>query len=265
MKNQFFKKLIFLVIISHFISSNANAQSVDPSHSSNIFQKSSYVFIGTIERLSQNISSTNPTNTFLISIQHEIFGKFSSNQISFTFAGGLLPSGRYVHPSKVPIFHMNGQYLFFIREGEWNISPIVDDEVYQVVNINNEEYFVNSIGGCIFDIDSKHGILAGPVVVNELFVGKIKIRRIQELDGSTIDSNLSHCMTKDEVIDVLSGIFEDDDFTPSFFNYPLLPLDEILIAREAEDPEPIPEPSPISDEENDNPMPIDLPIEEEIE
>jgi hypothetical protein len=77
--------------------------------------------------------------------------------------GGPLPDGRLVVASELPVFVEGKEYIVFLRNTKWNLSPVVGDLALRVEAVDGNEVLVNSDGQAITGIGSA-GVSVGPAL-----------------------------------------------------------------------------------------------------
>jgi hypothetical protein len=60
--------------------------------------------------------------------------------------GGLLPNGALIVAAELPVFVLDKEYIVFLRNTEWNVSPVVGDLALRVERVDDAEVVVNSDG-----------------------------------------------------------------------------------------------------------------------
>jgi hypothetical protein len=80
--------------------------------------------------------------------------------------GGPLPDGRMVVASELPVFVEGKEYVLFLRNTKWNVSPVVGDLALRVEAVEGNEVLVNSDGQAITGVGA-----AGVTVGAALFEG----------------------------------------------------------------------------------------------
>jgi hypothetical protein len=77
--------------------------------------------------------------------------------------GGPLPDGRLVVASELPVFVEGKEYLIFLRNTKWNLSPIVGDLALRVEAVDGNEVLVNTDGQAITGVGPA-GLSLGPAL-----------------------------------------------------------------------------------------------------
>ena len=86
--------------------------------------------------------------------------------------GGPLPNGRMMVAAELPAFVKGKQYIVFLRNTAWNVSPVVGDLALRVETVDGTEVLVNSDGQVVTEIGPR-GVELGPALFEGL-----------ELDGT---------------------------------------------------------------------------------
>jgi hypothetical protein len=77
--------------------------------------------------------------------------------------GGPLPKGALMVAAELPVFVRDRQYIVFLRNTSWNVSPVVGDFAFRVDNVDNAEVVVNSDGQPVIQLSTR-GIEFGPTL-----------------------------------------------------------------------------------------------------
>jgi hypothetical protein len=77
--------------------------------------------------------------------------------------GGPLPNGRLVVAAELPVFVLGKEYIVFLRNGSWNVSPVVGDLALRVESLAGAEVLVNSDGQAVTKV-GEGGVEIGPTV-----------------------------------------------------------------------------------------------------
>jgi hypothetical protein len=77
--------------------------------------------------------------------------------------GGPLPDGRLVVASELPVFVEGKEYIVFLRNTKWNLSPVVGDLALRVEAVEGNEVLVNSDGQAITGVGAA-GVTLGPAL-----------------------------------------------------------------------------------------------------
>jgi hypothetical protein len=77
--------------------------------------------------------------------------------------GGPLPKGALMVAAELPVFVRDREYIVFLRNTSWNISPVVGDFALRVDKVDDGEVVVNSDGQPVVALGGR-GIEFGPIV-----------------------------------------------------------------------------------------------------
>ena len=77
--------------------------------------------------------------------------------------GGPLPNGRQLVVAELPVFVQGKSYLVFLRNTEWNLSPVLGDLALRREMIGETEVLVNSDGLAITGVGPS-GVEVGPAL-----------------------------------------------------------------------------------------------------
>ncbi len=88
-------------------------------------------------------------------------------QLELRHFGGRLPNGRMMVASELPAFVKGKQYLVFLRNTAWNVSPVVGDLALRVEKVGTSEVLVNSDGLAVTKVGVK-GVETGPELFGPL-------------------------------------------------------------------------------------------------
>jgi hypothetical protein len=112
-----------------------------------------------------------PWTRVVLSDVHAHFGS-APPLVEIRQFGGPLPNGRMMVAAELPVFVKGKQYIVFLRNTAWNVSPVVGDLALRVEMVDDTEVLVNSDGQAVTEI-SPERVEVGPA----LFGGP-------ELDGT---------------------------------------------------------------------------------
>ena len=85
------------------------------------------------------------------------------SRIELRHFGGPLPSGALIVAAELPAFVLGKQYIVFLRNTEWNVSPVVGDYALRVDKTDTGQVVVNSDGEPVVGIDAR-GLQFGPAI-----------------------------------------------------------------------------------------------------
>jgi hypothetical protein len=75
--------------------------------------------------------------------------------------GGPLPNGALMVAAELPVFVLGKEYIVFLRNTEWNVSPVVGDYALRVDQVDYAEVVVNSDGQPVMQVGPA-GFAFGP-------------------------------------------------------------------------------------------------------
>jgi hypothetical protein len=101
------------------------------------------------------------TRVFLSNVR-VLFGDAPST-VEIRHFGGPLPSGRLMVAAELPVFVRGKEYIVFLRNGEWNVSPVVGDLALRVEPWGGAEVLVNSDGQAVTRVGGG-GVEVGPTL-----------------------------------------------------------------------------------------------------
>ena len=101
------------------------------------------------------------TRVFLSNVR-VLFGDAPST-VEIRHFGGPLPSGRLMVAAELPVFVHGKEYIVFLRNGEWNVSPVVGDLALRVEPWGGGEVLVNSDGQAVTRVGAG-GVEFGPTL-----------------------------------------------------------------------------------------------------
>ena len=129
--------------------------------------------------------------------------------------GGLLPDGRMVVASELPVFVEGKEYVLFLRNTKWNVSPVVGDLALRVEAVEGNEVLVNSDGQAITGIGSA-GLTVGPALfegpkldgtVPQALAGGLSLAAGKPLDRNRFVSSLRAAMATQAL--TVAGTFSE--------------------------------------------------------
>ena len=103
-----------------------------------------------------------PWTRVTISDVHAHFGTAPAS-LELRQFGGPLPDGRMIVAAELPVFVVGKQYIVFLRNTAWNVSPVVGDLAYRVETVDRSEVLVNSDGLAVTSVD-RQGVGIGPAL-----------------------------------------------------------------------------------------------------
>jgi hypothetical protein len=104
--------------------------------------------------------------------------------------GGPLPNGRILVAAELPVFVLGKQYVVFLRNTAWNVSPVVGDLALRVETIDGEEVLVNSDGQPVTEVGAQGLELGAALFDGPSADGRVPAalgRRLQDLDRRPLD------------------------------------------------------------------------------
>jgi len=81
--------------------------------------------------------------------------------------GGPLPNGALMVAAELPVFFVGKEYIVFLRNTAWNVSPVVGDFALRVEKVDDAEVVVNSDGQPVTRLDVR-GLEFGPALFEAL-------------------------------------------------------------------------------------------------
>ncbi len=81
--------------------------------------------------------------------------------------GGPLPNGALMVAAELPVFFVGKEYIVFLRNTAWNVSPVVGDFALRVEKVDDVEVVVNSDGQPVTRLDVR-GLEFGPALFQAL-------------------------------------------------------------------------------------------------
>jgi hypothetical protein len=234
------KKLFFLIlaILVFAVSSTASAAFVPKMDYSELVEKTSYIFVGTVTDVSYNSHSTDPQTLVTFEVELELMGQHG-NEITFVLPEGPFDDGTFLDITGTTQFIEDHSYLLFIRAGEWYMNPVTNwfHSSFRTVSVDGSDYFVNHVGHCIRDINESDafelGAMIEPALEWETTPGHpdtgIRARvSSHDLSESEIKQNAGTCMTVQDVTSYLQGTLPNEPKDPTLTVEPNRPLSTIL-------------------------------------
>jgi hypothetical protein len=119
--------------------------------------------------------------------------------------GGLLPNGALLVAAELPVFVLDREYIVFLRNTEWNVSPVVGDLALRVEKVDDAEVVVNSDGQPVTRIGAG-GFEFGPTLFEPFDIngtapkaisGSLRNSGIRPLDRERLALSLQSAMSAD--------------------------------------------------------------------
>jgi hypothetical protein len=104
--------------------------------------------------------------------------------------GGPLPNGRFLVAAELPVFVLGKQYVVFLRNTAWNVSPVVGDLALRVETLDGTEVLVNSDGQPVTEVGAQGLELGAALFEGPLPDGRAPAavgRRLQDLGRRPLD------------------------------------------------------------------------------
>jgi hypothetical protein len=106
-----------------------------------------------------------PWTTVILSKARPIAGS-APETIAIRHFGGPLPNGGFVVASELPVFVRDKEYIVFLRNTVWNVSPVVDDLAFRVDTVDTTEVVADSDGQPVLQV-SAAGFERGPALFGD--------------------------------------------------------------------------------------------------
>lgn len=112
--------------------------------------------------------------------------------------GGPLPKGALMVAAELPVFVRDREYIVFLRNTSWNVSPVVGDFAFRVDKVDDAEVVVNSDGQPVVQLSTR-GIEFGPTVFDafdtdgsapKAVTGSLRAIAYKPLDRATFATSL---------------------------------------------------------------------------
>lgn len=107
-----------------------------------------------------------PWTRVILSNVRAIAGE-ASETVEIRHFGGPLPNGALMVAAELPVFILGKEYIVFLRNTEWNVSPVVGDLALRVEKVDDAEVVVNSDGQPVTQIAAR-GLEFGPALFEAL-------------------------------------------------------------------------------------------------
>lgn len=113
--------------------------------------------------------------------------------------GGPLPKGTLMVAAELPVFVRDREYIVFLRNTRWNVSPIVGDYAFRVDKADDTEVVVNSDGQPVLQVSTR-GIAFGPTIFEafdidgtapQAVAGSLRTIEYKPLDRATFTKSLA--------------------------------------------------------------------------
>lgn len=112
--------------------------------------------------------------------------------------GGPLPKGALMVAAELPVFVRDREYIVFLRNTSWNLSPVVGDFAFRVDKADDVEVVVNSDGQPVVQVSTR-GIEFGPTIFDafdtdgtapKAITGSLRTIEYKPLDRATFTTSL---------------------------------------------------------------------------
>jgi hypothetical protein len=103
-----------------------------------------------------------PWTRVLLSKVRSISGE-APETVELRHFGGPLPKGALMVAAELPVFVLGKEYIVFLRNTAWNVSPVVGDFAFRVDKVDDAEVVVNSDGQPVVQV-GVGGIEFGPTL-----------------------------------------------------------------------------------------------------
>jgi hypothetical protein len=112
--------------------------------------------------------------------------------------GGPLPKGGLMVAAELPVFVRDREYIVFLRNTSWNISPVVGDLAFRVDKVDDAEVVVNSDGQPVVALGGR-GIEFGPIIFQpfdtdgsapQAIAGSLRVIDYKPLDRARFTTSL---------------------------------------------------------------------------
>ena len=113
--------------------------------------------------------------------------------------GGPLPKGTLMVAAELPVFVRDREYIVFLRNTRWNVSPVVGDYAFRVDTADDAEVVVNSDGQPVLQVSTR-GIAFGPTIFEafdidgtapQAVAGSLRTIEYKPLDRATFTKSLA--------------------------------------------------------------------------
>lgn len=104
--------------------------------------------------------------------------------------GGPLPSGHTLVAAELPFFVKGKQYIVFLRNTAWNLSPVVGDLALRTESVGGSEVLVDADGQIVTGIGAE-GVAVGPVIFGSPDLNgaapKLLVQELPKLSSAPLD------------------------------------------------------------------------------
>ena len=137
--------------------------SVDTSRQ--MLAQTSTIFRGSLKDVQFTYDGcSGPRTNYVFSNSSPLFGEKVEAQVNVRVLGGPTPRGTWLTVSELPQLALNSQYVVFLRNTDWTLSPIVGNLVFRVEAIDGREVLVNPDGRAVTGWDDNGPLLSAGMV-----------------------------------------------------------------------------------------------------
>lgn len=99
-------------------------------------------------------SSTETERTrVVLEIKELLYGEWPEGELDFLLPYGIFPDGSETVWTEIPLLAAGEEYLLFIREGEWHVTPIVGNAAYRAHQLNGQTVLVDEEGRAVRNLN----------------------------------------------------------------------------------------------------------------
>jgi len=210
--------LILPILTTLLCATHASATVVPQQPLNELLDATSFIFIGEVIELDEYAweeDTGNPQTEVMFSVNEVIDGDYAEDTIKFTLPYGYLEDDSYFEIVGSPHFLEGEEYLLFVRDGDWYLTPITNWywSVFRNETIDGTEYWVTQDGLLLESFDS-NGAKIGPKVADSEIEKDIKANDKKEMvksskvedDKLAESTDLFSKETKYDILDTLEWL-----------------------------------------------------------
>ena len=207
-----FASLLLCAILS---SAPASALSVRRMGMQELIRTSSHIVLARVTSVDADAGDESMPRTRVVFERIETIGPDPGPVFHFDLPGGYLADGRFAALVGAPAFAVGETYLFFVRAGEWLLTPMTNAHlsVFRAVVVGDVTCLVTPEGHAVERVDDR-GFELGPIITRdrENEVGILERNAIDDaVEQAVVDLRAAGCMPKSEVLNAIQTYVESDE------------------------------------------------------
>lgn len=142
-------QFVALVLTFAVVLAPAHATYVPKMDTKSLVSGTALVLEGTVSEVDTAAGDENgPKTRVTFTVDEVVFGDYAGSKMTFELPVGELPDGTFMMISNSPFFDEGQSYLLFVRDGDWNLTPVTNwnHSYFRKVEQGNVPYFVSETG-----------------------------------------------------------------------------------------------------------------------